>query len=79
MIRADAENLYAPFRQVCAAIPKTARLGGATWGIGFGIKKDEQKALLTILWKIDELTFLILCAEGWDRGSKVHGGFGDSL
>jgi hypothetical protein len=54
-------------------------LGGATWGIGFRIKKHKKKALLTILWKIDELTFLILCAEGWDRGSKVHGGFGDSL
>jgi len=54
-------------------------LGGATWGIGFGIKKDEQKALLAVVRQIDELTFLILCAEGWDRGSKVHGGFGDSL
>jgi hypothetical protein len=45
LIGADAENFDSTFLSLGLCVPETAGLGGASRGVGLGIKEDEEISL----------------------------------
>lgn len=65
-IRTNTDDFNAPLGKLGVAVPQATGLGGATRGVGFGVKKDKKEPILSVGGKIDLLAFLVLCAESWN-------------
>lgn len=64
-IGADADDTYAEGLEVGEGITEGAGLSGAAWGIGFGVKIDEDDAFLVFVGEIEGVSVLVEEGEGW--------------